>query len=360
MPSHVACGRRRRLSLAHLTVIGSTRSFIITPPKSTLAVVHGSAVRSPLVDAGRSRNEQPLSWKMPIECGLSISYASRYTGAINDVIGPPAHRGYAGCSMSPANGVTAAQCPSGRECDNQRLGDESRDAEVPGRSTNVSVKSKAYDRFQVFSGNRFDFLGFMEGLLTDIDHNVRTSRRNCLKHPLDRSTCISLTEPSARSTANPPKTSKTTPKPKTTIQLRRRRVAHRAASARYREKNREKVLEADRIRAAERRCAERNDQDARARAREASARYRAQNRETLASKQREVRKRAYIKKHGTQAYVYKKYSDKPAQPVIPDDDDDGTVEGGPESVAPEVDEHQLSPSPGGYFWEDPFLRWPLD
>ncbi|KAJ6463066.1 hypothetical protein C8R47DRAFT_1080101 [Mycena vitilis] len=69
-------------------------------------------------------------------------------------------------------------------------------------------------------------------------------------------------------------------------QLRERR---RAASARYRERHRTEVLEAGRIRAAERRATLKDDEGSRARAREASARYRSQNRESsLPSNAKEV------------------------------------------------------------------------
>ncbi|KAF8126857.1 hypothetical protein K438DRAFT_2001198 [Mycena galopus ATCC 62051] len=94
----------------------------------------------------------------------------------------------------------------------------------------------------------------------------------------------------------------------------RKKESRRAASARYRLRHREAVLQAGRERAARRRAHLRTlkpgHQDleaARSRAREASARYRAQNRDALAVKQRLVRKRAYIHKHGIHAHIQRRF-----------------------------------------------------
>ncbi|KAJ7900468.1 hypothetical protein B0H13DRAFT_2336573 [Mycena leptocephala] len=106
----------------------------------------------------------------------------------------------------------------------------------------------------------------------------------------------------------------------------RRRESRRAASARYRERHRAQVLEAGRIRAAQR-ChnlkklsgreylAERS----RLKAREASARYRAENREALALQERQRRKRAFIDKYGIHAYIQRRF-DAPIPSCEPDSD----------------------------------------
>ncbi|KAF8137812.1 hypothetical protein K438DRAFT_1996669 [Mycena galopus ATCC 62051] len=94
----------------------------------------------------------------------------------------------------------------------------------------------------------------------------------------------------------------------------RKKESRRAASARYRLRNREAVLQAGRERAS-RRCAhlrtlKPGHQDleaAHSRAREASARYRAQNRDALTVKQRLVHKRAYIHKHGIHAHIQRRF-----------------------------------------------------
>ncbi|KAJ7886238.1 hypothetical protein B0H14DRAFT_2563540 [Mycena olivaceomarginata] len=92
-----------------------------------------------------------------------------------------------------------------------------------------------------------------------------------------------------------------------------RRRSQSAASERYRQRNREAVLQAGRERSVRRRAAlkslkpgDKIAENVRQRAREASARYRAKsasNRELLAAKQRTVRKKAYIKKYGYSSYV---------------------------------------------------------
>ncbi|KAJ6511746.1 hypothetical protein DFH09DRAFT_1333634 [Mycena vulgaris] len=83
--------------------------------------------------------------------------------------------------------------------------------------------------------------------------------------------------------------------------------SRRQASARFREKNCDKVLEAGRLHAAKRRAAQKRDEEARARAREASAQYRARNRDELAQKQRLVRKRAFLKKYGLSAHIQRRF-----------------------------------------------------
>ncbi|KAJ7118005.1 hypothetical protein C8R43DRAFT_1137477 [Mycena crocata] len=100
---------------------------------------------------------------------------------------------------------------------------------------------------------------------------------------------------------------------------RRERIQaqQREASARYREKNRDQVLEAGRLRAAKRRALGRSSD--RAHAREASARYRESHREELALKQRQVRKRAFIKKHGVHAFIQRRFDvPMPAPAARPD------------------------------------------
>ncbi|KAJ7512296.1 hypothetical protein B0H11DRAFT_2214100 [Mycena galericulata] len=118
-------------------------------------------------------------------------------------------------------------------------------------------------------------------------------------------------------------------------QTQRQLESHRAASARYRERNRAKVLEAGRKRAAEyvplftvspeytgskvdhrRRAKLKNNEEARERARQASARYRGRNREELALQQRQVRKRAFIKKHGIHAYIQRRFDAPPRTAAV--------------------------------------------
>ncbi|KAJ7198755.1 hypothetical protein GGX14DRAFT_401738 [Mycena pura] len=90
---------------------------------------------------------------------------------------------------------------------------------------------------------------------------------------------------------------------------RRKSAAHAAAVARYRERHRDAVLEAERLRAAHRRKNLTGEAylRERERAKEASARYRARHREELALLQRQVRKRAYIKKYGIHAYIQRSF-----------------------------------------------------
>ncbi|KAF8183903.1 hypothetical protein K438DRAFT_1974926 [Mycena galopus ATCC 62051] len=86
-----------------------------------------------------------------------------------------------------------------------------------------------------------------------------------------------------------------------------KRKASRQSSARYRLRNRDALLESERLRAARRRAdlkTTKKDLDiARQKAREASARYRERNRETLALKQRERRSRRYQAKHGYRKFL---------------------------------------------------------
>ncbi|KAJ7029946.1 hypothetical protein C8F04DRAFT_1264289 [Mycena alexandri] len=144
-----------------------------------------------------------------------------------------------------------------------------------------------------------------------------------------------------------------TRRPLTQAQISKRKESRRAASERYRERHRERVLEEGRARAARHRAAlkmkgeEGLQERARERAREASARYRARNRLELALKQRKVRKAAYIKKYGAQAYVQRRYGDPaptstsapaPVQDDEPEDDDsdDGDNRGWNEYSAPRI------------------------
>ncbi|KAJ7721063.1 hypothetical protein DFH07DRAFT_784220 [Mycena maculata] len=109
----------------------------------------------------------------------------------------------------------------------------------------------------------------------------------------------------AQSADSPREAAKETPK---TRKLSAKQLAARAAaSVRYREKNREQVLLAGRLQAERRRAIQKKDPDARARAREASARYCARNRDELALQQRQVRKRAFIDKHGVHAYIQRRF-----------------------------------------------------
>ncbi|KAJ7206095.1 hypothetical protein GGX14DRAFT_568556 [Mycena pura] len=118
-------------------------------------------------------------------------------------------------------------------------------------------------------------------------------------------------------------------------QMERRRESRRAAQARYRERNREAVLEAGRERSARRRAhlktldpGNKVLEGARAKAREAGARYREQNREELALKQRQVRKRAYIRKHGLYAHIQRRFD---APIAVPESDSES--EGGEEDLS---------------------------
>ncbi|KAJ7106179.1 hypothetical protein C8R44DRAFT_886071 [Mycena epipterygia] len=83
-------------------------------------------------------------------------------------------------------------------------------------------------------------------------------------------------------------------------QQERLQESRRAASAQYRERNREQVLEARRLRAARQRAQLKDDEEVKVRTREASARYRASHCDELALKQRKVRKKAFIHKHEPQ------------------------------------------------------------
>ncbi|KAJ7159908.1 hypothetical protein C8R43DRAFT_947988 [Mycena crocata] len=89
--------------------------------------------------------------------------------------------------------------------------------------------------------------------------------------------------------------------------------------------HREQVLEAGCLRAAASRA--KADNASRARAHAAAARYRACNREELARKQRQVRKRKSVKKHGIHAYIQRRFDAPiPSQQSAPVQDE------------PEVDE----------------------
>ncbi|KAJ6458765.1 hypothetical protein C8R45DRAFT_1109885 [Mycena sanguinolenta] len=103
-----------------------------------------------------------------------------------------------------------------------------------------------------------------------------------------------------------------------------RRALHAAASARYRERNRQKVLEAGRVRVAE--CRARikanpsEDKRARERVRLTSTRYCAQHCKELATKQRKVRRREFIGQYGVRAYVRRNREApiRTRQPVMPE------------------------------------------
>ncbi|KAJ7711707.1 hypothetical protein B0H16DRAFT_1744919 [Mycena metata] len=127
------------------------------------------------------------------------------------------------------------------------------------------------------------------------------------------------------------------------------RLANRAtASARYRERHRDEVREAARLRAAQRRAnlataSSEVREEVKQRARDASARYRARHREELALKQRKVRKRAHIAKHGIHLYLERRYSAPKAPPEEEPEDGDDSDE--PQTA----DEH----TPWDYNYIDP-------
>ncbi|KAJ6504333.1 hypothetical protein C8R47DRAFT_1210403 [Mycena vitilis] len=110
--------------------------------------------------------------------------------------------------------------------------------------------------------------------------------------------------------------------------------AQAEASARYRERNRAAVLEAGRLRAARRRDHIRKNlrgeaaTEALRRVRKASAKYRARNREELAARQCDVRKRAFINKHGIHACIQPRFDAPiPRREDTPDPDVAAGVEG---------------------------------
>ncbi|KAJ7619947.1 hypothetical protein DFH06DRAFT_1234501 [Mycena polygramma] len=120
----------------------------------------------------------------------------------------------------------------------------------------------------------------------------------------------------------------------TTQKEEKRREAQAEASARYRERHRAAVLEAGRLRAARRRDYIRKNMrgeaatEALRRVRKASADYRARNREELAKRQREVRKRAFIDKHGIHAYIQRRFDAPiPGREESPDPDPTANPEG---------------------------------
>ncbi|KAJ6458081.1 hypothetical protein C8R47DRAFT_1227223 [Mycena vitilis] len=98
--------------------------------------------------------------------------------------------------------------------------------------------------------------------------------------------------------------------------------------------NRAAVLEAGRLRAARRRDYIRKNlrgeaaTEALRRVRKASADYRARNREELAARQRELRKRAFIDKHGIHAYIQRRFDAPiPGREDTPDPDVAASAEG---------------------------------
>ncbi|KAJ7367230.1 hypothetical protein DFH08DRAFT_949203 [Mycena albidolilacea] len=136
--------------------------------------------------------------------------------------------------------------------------------------------------------------------------------------------------PPASKTADDNVSSSSKPRPSAADIARehRRLESGRAASQCYCEKNRDKVLEAGRLRAAARRMRQQDNPKAKARAREASARYRERNCEELALQQRQVRKKAFIKKHGLYVHLKRGFAAPPArEPDLPspgpDDGGDG-------------------------------------
>ncbi|KAJ7052985.1 hypothetical protein C8F01DRAFT_1090068 [Mycena amicta] len=92
-----------------------------------------------------------------------------------------------------------------------------------------------------------------------------------------------------------------TPRAATTI------LARRAASARYREKNKEEVRAKARERMARRRAETASDresaEESRRQARERSRLYRERHAAEIAERKREARARAFIQRHGTDAWV---------------------------------------------------------
>ncbi|KAJ7026242.1 hypothetical protein C8F04DRAFT_1190786 [Mycena alexandri] len=154
--------------------------------------------------------------------------------------------------------------------------------------------------------------------------------------PFARSTPMNTSDSRNFSRPSPPPSHAPTAAP-TKSKARTKREVHRlerqaAASARYRERHRAEVLERGRLRAAQRRAELKTQskelrEEAKQHARDASARYRARNQEELALKQRKVRKRAHIAKHGIHAYLQRHYGAPSAAPEEsepePDDDGDG-------------------------------------
>ncbi|KAJ6627802.1 hypothetical protein B0H10DRAFT_1940795 [Mycena sp. CBHHK59/15] len=136
-----------------------------------------------------------------------------------------------------------------------------------------------------------------------------------------------------------------------------RRELWREASAKYRERHREQVLQVGRQRAARARQHLKTlkggaymRERARERAREASARYRMKNREALALKQRQARKRAFIDKHGIHAYIQQRF-DAPI-PREPESESDS------ESATDDLSWGEIGPSTSGPICDyiDPCLK----
>ncbi|KAJ7871167.1 hypothetical protein B0H14DRAFT_3439621 [Mycena olivaceomarginata] len=122
-------------------------------------------------------------------------------------------------------------------------------------------------------------------------------------------------------------------------QAERRRESRRAASAGTvngapRLSHRELVLQAGKEHAVRRRAHLKTLQpgnevleDAHAKSHEASARYRERNREELTLQQRQVRKHAYIKKHGIYAHIQRRFDTPIAVP-----ESDSESEGGEDDL----------------------------
>ncbi|KAF8215247.1 hypothetical protein K438DRAFT_1749312 [Mycena galopus ATCC 62051] len=120
--------------------------------------------------------------------------------------------------------------------------------------------------------------------------------------------------------AGPVRANKSATSPGAVGKKQRRLDSGRAASARYCLANREKVLAARCLRAAERRARLRDNEDAKECTRAASARYRSRHHPTLALKQRQVHKTAFIQKHGHRAYTERHLAERiPAEPHLNDD-----------------------------------------
>ncbi|KAJ7736632.1 hypothetical protein B0H16DRAFT_1466533 [Mycena metata] len=148
--------------------------------------------------------------------------------------------------------------------------------------------------------------------------------------------------------------------PPLTAKEQQKRAARAEASARYRERNREALLESGRARAAHRRAKlhlrgrEYLLERARLRAREASARYRERNREELALKQRQVRKRAYIKKHGVHAYIQRRFDAPIPGREAPAEDNDPEPDAA--TADSSRDEYEYSSAPRICDYYDPCSR----
>ncbi|KAJ6631639.1 hypothetical protein B0H10DRAFT_2207262 [Mycena sp. CBHHK59/15] len=129
-----------------------------------------------------------------------------------------------------------------------------------------------------------------------------------------------------------------------------------AASVKYRERNRSKVLEAGRLRAAKRRAQQKDDEGPRLMPeRQAldTAPTTFRNREELALKQRKVRKQAFIKKHSVHAYIQWRFNAPiPSREVDEEDDADDDHQG----VHNDDYRYDASAAPLICDYNDPFLK----